>query len=884
MSYDYKISIVMAVYNVELFLPEAIESIIKQDIGFENVQLILVNDGSKDNSGEICDKYGKLYPNITVLHKENGGVSSARNLGIKYVKGRYVNFLDSDDKLSESTLKDVYNFFEKNNDLTDIVSIPIKYFEGQTGNHLLNDKFRKGQRVIDLNTEWNYCQLSSASAFIKSECFKDVSFDENLAYAEDAQILQIILSKKCTLGVVPSGTYWYRKRKSGESSALQVAFNRREFYLPCIKLYHEYIVDYCNKNYAGVPKFIQYALLYELQWRLRRFDVPEGVLSEDEINEYRKRIFALLKFFDDDVIYVQNSLPLENKMYLLHKKHECKPTVLLNECKASITYNNRDFYKINLLKTYIDSIDINDEYLYIEGRYLQFDMDDFKVDLKFLINESTLIDVETTDYTQEIRSIGEVIAVRKGFRVKLPIGDHTTVKVCCYYENDIIHNKDIFWGTYSPINSTVDNTYWYKNRKIVRINDGTITIDKSGKLAVIKQEFKYIKSLLKSKRSEQKKAAAVRIIYHMIKPLAHKNIWLISDKADRADDNGEAFFIYLSQIKKKSCYPIFLIGKDSPDYIKMKKYGKVVPYMSWQHKILHLLAKKSISAYSHTEISTPFFERTKYYSNLMQDNKIVFLQHGIIKDDLSRQLNKKTKNYSLFVTSTEKEKSSILEYNYGYSEDEVILTGLPRYDRLYNNPKKMITIMPTWARHLVSTYNPQTSKWDLIEGFEQSDYYKFYDSLLNSEKLLKHATEKNYNIAFLIHPVFFDHINRFKINDKVKVFDRSVVYRDVFAESSLVITDYSSAVFDFAYLRKPVLYAHFEKNHYEKGYFDYERDGFGEIEYTVEEIVDSIIEYINNDCVMKKMYRDRVDNFYAFNDRNNCQRVYEKILELDKEK
>ena len=98
--FRYKFSIVMAIYNVEPFLRESINSVLKQTIGFkENVQLILVNDGSKDRSGDICDVYKKEYPdNIMVVHKENGGVSSARNEGLKYAQGKYLNFLDSDDK------------------------------------------------------------------------------------------------------------------------------------------------------------------------------------------------------------------------------------------------------------------------------------------------------------------------------------------------------------------------------------------------------------------------------------------------------------------------------------------------------------------------------------------------------------------------------------------------------------------------------------------------------------------------------------------------------------------------------------------------------------------------------------------------------------------
>ena len=86
----------MAVYNVELFLKDAIESLISQSIGFEHIQLILTDDGSTDNSGMICDEYAVRFPqNIIVLHQENAGVSAARNAALPHVRGKYVNFMDA---------------------------------------------------------------------------------------------------------------------------------------------------------------------------------------------------------------------------------------------------------------------------------------------------------------------------------------------------------------------------------------------------------------------------------------------------------------------------------------------------------------------------------------------------------------------------------------------------------------------------------------------------------------------------------------------------------------------------------------------------------------------------------------------------------------------
>lgn len=123
---SYKVSVVTAVYNVEEYLEEMIESIIAQTIGFENIQLILADDGSEDSSGRICDRYAAKYPDyIVVIHKENGGVSSARNEGLKQVKGEYVNFTDADDMLEDNALELMYAYLKENEEMIDLVAIRL---------------------------------------------------------------------------------------------------------------------------------------------------------------------------------------------------------------------------------------------------------------------------------------------------------------------------------------------------------------------------------------------------------------------------------------------------------------------------------------------------------------------------------------------------------------------------------------------------------------------------------------------------------------------------------------------------------------------------------------------------------------------------------------
>lgn len=106
------ISVVIPIYNVSKWLPGCLHNILQQSIN--EIEIILVNDGSTDNSGEICNSYGQLDKRIIVIHKQNGGLSSARNAGIKVATGKYIVFIDPDDKICEDYLSVLYNAAEEN--------------------------------------------------------------------------------------------------------------------------------------------------------------------------------------------------------------------------------------------------------------------------------------------------------------------------------------------------------------------------------------------------------------------------------------------------------------------------------------------------------------------------------------------------------------------------------------------------------------------------------------------------------------------------------------------------------------------------------------------------------------------------------------------------
>ena len=101
------ISIIVPVYNVEKYFDECVKSILNQS--YKNIEIILVNDGSTDNSGNLCDNYATIDPRIKVIHKENGGLSDARNFGMKNANGEYFSFIDSDDYIDKYFIENLYN-------------------------------------------------------------------------------------------------------------------------------------------------------------------------------------------------------------------------------------------------------------------------------------------------------------------------------------------------------------------------------------------------------------------------------------------------------------------------------------------------------------------------------------------------------------------------------------------------------------------------------------------------------------------------------------------------------------------------------------------------------------------------------------------------------
>lgn len=189
------ISVVIPVYNVQDYLDRCVESIAKQT--YENLEVILVDDGSKDGSPKKCDEWAKKDNRITVIHKQNGGVSSARNAGIDKAKGEYISFVDSDDWLESNYFQEMLNILSNNN--VEYITCGYKrvYEDGKIeefnndGSTLVIDSSEYIKEVLNVHPGYGFVHMK----LVKKEVLNNIRFNESLKVGEDALFNTMICEK-----------------------------------------------------------------------------------------------------------------------------------------------------------------------------------------------------------------------------------------------------------------------------------------------------------------------------------------------------------------------------------------------------------------------------------------------------------------------------------------------------------------------------------------------------------------------------------------------------------------------------------------------------------------------------------------------------------------
>lgn len=354
------------------------------------------------------------------------------------------------------------------------------------------------------------------------------------------------------------------------------------------------------------------------------------------------------------------------------------------------------------------------------------------------------------------------------------------------------------------------------------------------------------------------------------------DIWLVSERPGEARDNAYWFFRY---VHENSLHPAtyYVIRKDVVDADRLRNVAehRLIAYGSLRHYLYYIASAVHISAHVGGGMPNARVVRRMERWRLLRNRK-VFLQHGVTKDTLDWAFRRHS-HIDLFCCTAERERQHVLN-TFGYDEDQVALTGLCRYDQLPTNSPylqdKYILVMPTWR-----TYLARVGEDELRE----SDYFKTYTSLLSNPELHEILKTNRCRLIFHLHPDMQRFIHMFSpVPSLVQLSGARDDIQVLLKNASLLITDYSSVFFDFAYMSRPVVYyqfdyAAFRARHWATGYFDYDADGFGPIALTEAELIDAVRRVVQGGFVSAAVYRARSKEFFAFHDAENCARTHAAI-------
>ncbi|WP_020155853.1 CDP-glycerol glycerophosphotransferase family protein [Caldibacillus debilis] len=523
----------------------------------------------------------------------------------------------------------------------------------------------------------------------------------------------------------------------------------------------------------------------------------------------------------------------------------------------------------------------NKRYLLLKiGRNLTLNVDKIKYNKKYLVitlNSSTKLTTSKTDilFVNEENNSFEKATFKlverenNNYDFAIKLKDIKNIKSGKYkIMIKVLSNSDIY-----PIN-IIDESILNQFAKInIKIPKSKIVINLYNNNKYLEFEITEDTISIPTFRDYLNNFVAT-IFSRIIKLFYKKEVWLIGENLGLiARDNGFAFFKYCfeRQISEKYFY---VAKKDNYDLEVLKKYKKrVINYDSLKHYLLYHLSNYLIVSHGIRDVIPSLF-----HSKMSKNEKdVIYLQHGIIAMKKlffnSRSYNGKIKK---FVVSSEQEKD-ILVNHMNFREDQVMITGLPRYDYLYpiKNENKEILLMPTWREWIIKSK----------DDFLNSIFYKTYLDLINNDELNALLEKNNITLNFLLHVEMLNYSQYFFSNSKfIKILNpNSVNISNLIKSSKMLITDYSSVAFDFAYLRKPIIFFHFDLEDYLKhrgSYVNLVEDLPGYSSNSIEEIIAVLKRYIDNDFSLETNMVFRSKKFFDYMDRRNSERIYNEIKKL----
>lgn len=758
--------------------------------------------------------------------------------------------------------------------------------------------------VVDINTNPSFLQHEPDGCIIKSEILRQYPADTKLRfeYFHDVMLrLQKDYPSYYAMGEANFNTFM----PLSDDSAYFVPSNQKEWYKESIDTF---LLPLCEREKlpdGSLPYYIQYYLMFAVSARFlaNMNNRNKRNMSEEELSEFFDACKKILDRIDDTMVlnagkykalgYSEEAA--EMFWMLKHDKTLYTMPMHLSEGAEDVVLDCSDVViaRMQGQRVGLHVLDYCDGKLLLDGSFRQvFNLND--IDLYAVWNDER---VELTDNDRySLTKYFGISAYKKfTFRLELDIDDSRDKQKLSFfaaYKNTLVPLQYSYLHHWAKFAAKPVGGYWLFNKYMATIeNNRDIIIERSSKGKTLRHELKYLPGVF----SESKRTFITRIEYWLTRPFyKNKRIWLMYDKLYKGGDSSEYLYRYCKD-KKDGITRCYIINKDTSDYRQMKRDGlRPVKTGSIKHKMAFLNADIALITNSQT---FPFngysLDKSRFIRDLC-NFPTMCLQHGLSVQKCAMAQQRIIDNTRMYFIASKYEEMNLNNHVYSYNGTDILrMTGIGRYDGLINNDQKQILISPTWrmynAMPVTSSEGEQRS---YNPDFKSTVYYRIYNDLINNQKLIETAKRTGYAIKYLLHPILSAQADDYTPDPYVEVIPSvgDLSYEKILTESSLMVTDYSGVQFDFAYMKKPLVYFHPDElpAHYDDGGFFYDTMGFGEICTTSDMLVDTLCEYMENGCKMKPEYISRVDDFYHYDDHNNCERIYNEIIkfqqQVDKDK
>ena len=894
-------SLVVALHNVASYVPAFLESLRTQRYPLKNLEIIVVDDGSTDNSAEVVNKWrAKHHPALRLVRQENAGPGAARNTGLRLARNKWVTFCDPDDVFHPRYFEAVTQFLQsdKNNSAHLLATRLVQFQDGTAipnHTHPLGKKFRHGNALVNLDKNPEYIQLHGPTAFLRRDVLaqNDLEFDERIRPKfEDANLIGRYLAvvSEPIIGIVANAHYMYRRNRQQGSSLVAGTWADARAYEELPRFGYLGMLQEVKRRRGSIPTWAQYMVLYDLVWlynddkKMHSHTASATLEQQSNIHELLKQIISHI---DEDTIarfgIVTQGWIFHNVLRTYYKEHEQMPPIVQKWVHDNLPGTVR--YSYLFQETHPEEAFFVDG---IEVQPLAAKVRDHQILGRTLIRER--IFVLPVGKNISVNLDGKIAKITRDRGVPKQIKRYPTKQIGMELEPAAV--------LVASENVTLHNKLVNAQQRLDSIRDNLALRQSISGDGVAKELIHGVKRVLQRKASQRamaQRSEADRCLVEKARqePAAsrYRDAWLLMDRIDQADDNAEHLYRYIMK-ERPDINAWFLLDSKSSDWDRLLDEGfRLVPYGSDESVFLTLNAAYKISSHANADVEFPV-DRRRFGSGTAM---FVFLQHGITKDDMSRWLN--MKRISMMVTASQAEYDSIAGDGtlYGYTSQVVQLTGFPRHDALleasFGSPleqRQNILIAPTWREYLRDELRTATSDVERIERFEMSEFGRNWLQLLRSVELRDFCRDKDYNIVFLPHPELEYIIPLLELPDHV----RTAAYSEISVQEQLVrahtiITDYSSIAFDGAYAGAHVVYFQFDSvdifgggHVYRKGYFDYVQDGLGPVTTDAESAASAVIirQILDKDGVS---YSERVRHTFKHWDMNSSARTASAIENLN---